>query len=117
MAKSGVSIDEYMSTKLRLAKESGVTGDFQQLLAVWNGLDVNIRAMLNEPSPMTSIDGFRKALEDKERIWREKLYRNQCQQYLPRQSIQYQNAYRPQFQQQQQQQQYRQPYQSYQRIY
>jgi hypothetical protein len=73
MVNSGVSVIQYFSTKLRLAKEAGFDNVHQQLLAVWNGLDVSIREHIDEPDEDTSIDRFRRALENKERLWREKL--------------------------------------------
>jgi len=73
MVQSGVSVVQYFSTKLRLAKEAGFDNVHQQLLAVWNGLDISIREHIDEPDEDTSIDRFRRKLEDKGRLWREKL--------------------------------------------
>jgi hypothetical protein len=68
MARSGISVLDYYSTKIRLAKEAGFTRTYQQLLAVWNGLDVEIRELVEEPEEFTTMDRFRKKLEDKERL-------------------------------------------------
>jgi transposase InsO family protein len=76
MAMSGVSMIQYFSTKLRLAKEAGFTDVHQQLLAVWNGLDIDIREKIPEPDDKTTIEMFRKNLEERERLWKEKLFRN-----------------------------------------
>jgi hypothetical protein len=73
MVQSGVSVVQYFSTKLRLAKEAGFDNVHQQLLAVWNGIDVSIQEFIDEPEEDTSIDRFRKTLENKEHLWREKL--------------------------------------------
>jgi len=76
MAMEGVSMIQYFSTKIRLAKEAGFTNVYQQLLAVWNGLDVEIREHILEPDDDTSIEEFRKSLEERERLWKEKLLKN-----------------------------------------
>ena len=73
MARAGISVVQYFSTKLRLAKEAGFDNVHQQLLAVWNGIDIEIREQIDEPDEHTSIDRFRRKLEDKERLWKEKL--------------------------------------------
>lgn len=59
MAMAGIPVVQYFATKLRLAKEAGFTGVTQQLLAIWNGLDVEIREHIDEPDEHTSIDRFR----------------------------------------------------------
>jgi hypothetical protein len=76
MAVSGASMIQYFSTKLRLAREAGIIGVHQQLLAVWNGLDVDIREHIPEPDEDTTLERFRKSLEERERLWKEKLFRN-----------------------------------------
>jgi len=76
MAMAGIPVVQYFATKLRLAKEAGFTGVTQQLLAIWNGLDVEIREHIDEPDEHTSIDRFRRKLEDQERFWREKAARS-----------------------------------------
>jgi hypothetical protein len=76
MALAGVSMMQYFSTKIRLAKEAGFMDTHQQLLAVWNGLDVEIREHIPEPSEDISLERFRKSLEERERLWKEKLFRN-----------------------------------------
>ena len=73
MAQSGMSVVQYFSTKLRLAKEAGFDNVHQQLLAVWNGIDIEIRKHIDEPDETTSIDRFRRKLEDKERLWKEEM--------------------------------------------
>jgi hypothetical protein len=73
MAQSGILVVQYFSTKLRLAKEAGFENVHQQLLAVWNGIDIEIRKHIDEPDENTSIDRFRKRLEDKERLWKEEM--------------------------------------------
>jgi hypothetical protein len=75
MAKAGISVLEYFATKMRLAKEAGCVTVHQQLLAVWNGLDVEIRELIDEPEEFTTVDRFRRKLEDKERLWQEKAAR------------------------------------------
>jgi len=76
MAMSGISMIQYFSTKIRLAKEAGFADVYQQLLAVWNGLDIEVREHIPEPDEDTSVEKFRKSLEDRERLWKEKLLRN-----------------------------------------
>jgi hypothetical protein len=76
MANQGVSVVQYFTTKLRLAKEAGFDSTAQQLLAVWNGLDVEIREFIPEPDDTTTVDQLRRWLEDRERLWKEKLFRN-----------------------------------------
>jgi len=73
MAQSSMSIVQYFSTKLRLEKEAGFDNVHQQLLAVWNRIDIDIREHIDEPDETTSIDHFRRRLEDKERSWKEKM--------------------------------------------
>ena len=73
MARSGMSVVQYFATKLRLAKETGFDNVHQQLLAVWNGIDIEIRKHIDEPDETTSIDCFRRRLEDKERLWKEEM--------------------------------------------
>jgi len=73
MARSGMSVVQYFATKLRLAKEAGFDNVHQQLLAVWNGIDIEIRKHIDEPDETTSIDRFRRRLEDKERLWKEEM--------------------------------------------
>jgi hypothetical protein len=68
MVQSEVSVVQYFSTKLRLAKEAGFDNVHQQLLAVWNGLDISIREHIDEPDEDTSIHWFQRKLEDKERL-------------------------------------------------
>jgi hypothetical protein len=80
MAESGVSMAQYFSTKIRLAKEAGFTDTYQQLLAVWNGLDIEIREHIAEPDEDTTMERFRKSLEERERLWKEKLFRNRSRQ-------------------------------------
>ena len=69
MAMSGMSMIQYFSTKIRLAKEAGFDNVYQQLLAVWNGLDIEIREHIAEPDEDTSMEKFRKSLEERERLW------------------------------------------------
>jgi hypothetical protein len=76
MAMSGTSMIQYFSTKIRLAKEAGLDNVYQQLLAVWNGLDVDIREHIPEPDEDTTMEKFRRSLEERERLWKEKLLRN-----------------------------------------
>jgi hypothetical protein len=76
MALAGVSMMQYFSTKIRLAKEAGFADTHKQLLAVWNGLDVEIREHIPEPDEDMSLERFRKGLEERERLWKEKLLRN-----------------------------------------
>jgi hypothetical protein len=61
MALSGNSMIQYFSTKIRLAKEAGFDNVYQQLLAVWNGLDIDIREHIPEPDEDTTMDKFRKS--------------------------------------------------------
>jgi hypothetical protein len=79
MAYDGVSVLQYFSTKLRLAREVGFDSSLQQLLAIWKGLDVEIREHIDEPDEDTTIESFRKRLEDRERLWKEKIFRNRVQ--------------------------------------
>jgi hypothetical protein len=76
MAMSGTSMIQYFSTKIRLAREAGFDNVYQQLLAVWNGLDIDIREHIPEPDEDTTMEKFRKSLEERERLWKEKLLRN-----------------------------------------
>jgi hypothetical protein len=76
MALAGVSMMQYFATKIRLAKEAGFADTHKQLLAVWNGLDVEIREHIPEPDEDMSLERFRKGLEERERLWKEKLLRN-----------------------------------------
>jgi hypothetical protein len=55
MAVSGASMIQYFSMKLRLAREAGITGVYQQLLTIWNGLDVEIREHIPEPDEDTTF--------------------------------------------------------------
>jgi hypothetical protein len=80
MALSGTSVLQYFSTKLRLAKEAGFDSTAQQLLAIWNGLDVDIREHIEEPDETTTIEKFRRKLEERERLWKEKLFKNRWKQ-------------------------------------
>jgi len=75
MATSGISMIQYFSTKIRLAKEAGFSDVYQQLLAVWNGLDIEVREHIPEPDEDTTVEKFRKSLEERERLWKEKLLR------------------------------------------
>jgi len=81
MAKAGVNVGKYISIKIRLAKESSIYAEYQQLLAVWSGLDVKIRAMLDEATALTPIDRFRKAVEEDERTRKEKPLRASAGQF------------------------------------
>jgi len=54
MVQSGISVVQYFSIKIRLAKEAGFDNVFQQLLAVWNGLDIEIREHIPEPDNATA---------------------------------------------------------------
>jgi len=59
MAMCGVSMLQYFSTKIRLAKEAGFSNVYQQLLAVWNSLDVEIREHIPERSEQVEFErGF-----------------------------------------------------------
>jgi len=50
---------QYFSTKIRLAKEAGFSNVYQQLLAVWNSLDVEIREHIPERSEQVEFErGF-----------------------------------------------------------
>jgi len=73
MALRGVSVSDYFNTKVRLAKEADIMSEYQQLLAVWNGLDVSIRAVVDEPDELTTHSKFRQRLDAKEMIWRERI--------------------------------------------
>jgi hypothetical protein len=59
MAMARRSVIQYYSTKIRLAKEAGITATYQQLLAVWNELDVDLREFIDEPEETTTMDTFR----------------------------------------------------------
>jgi len=80
---SGISMIQYFTTKIRLAKEAGFDNVYQQLLAVWNGLDIDIREHILEPDEDTTIERFRKSLEERERLWKEKLLRNRYRPQRP----------------------------------
>jgi len=80
MAMSGISMLQYFSTKIRLAKEARFNDVYQQLLAVWNGLDVEIREHMAELDDDTTMEKFCKSLEERERLWKEKLMRNRTRQ-------------------------------------
>jgi hypothetical protein len=68
MAMEGVSMIQYFSTKIGLAKEAEFTNVCQQLLAVWNGLNVEIREHILEPDEDTSMEKFCKSLEERQRL-------------------------------------------------
>jgi len=95
MARAGASVVQYFSTKLRLAKEAGFDNVHQQLLAVWNGIDIEIREQIDEPDEHTSIDRFRRKLEDKERLWKEKLITQRLRAQGNSPTQRWNNDYRP----------------------
>jgi hypothetical protein len=52
-ALARVPVLQYFSTKLCLAKEAGFEDTNQQLLTIWNGLDIEIRDLIDEPDSVS----------------------------------------------------------------
>ncbi|RFU29808.1 hypothetical protein B7463_g6527, partial [Scytalidium lignicola] len=69
--RAGKSIRLYAQSMFKHAKAAEMTSTYNQLLTVWNGLDVQLRVHVPMPTPATSMSAFLQELDAKGPIFNE----------------------------------------------
>jgi len=111
--RNGKRILQYFQTKILKAKAAGSNDVHSQLMQVYVGLDVALRLTVWEPTEQTTIDQYRRVLQEKETLWieaysgRRREFQSPYQSYQPQTSS---STFRPQ-QYQSGRQQYQTPFQ------
>ncbi|RFU25739.1 hypothetical protein B7463_g10598, partial [Scytalidium lignicola] len=73
--RAGKSIRLYVQSMFKHSKAAGMATVYNQLLAVWNGLDIAMRLHVTMPRPDTSMSDFLRELDSKMPIFKEMAYR------------------------------------------
>ncbi|TAQ84474.1 hypothetical protein B7494_g7190 [Chlorociboria aeruginascens] len=70
---SGQSMRGYAQKMFKHARAAGMTGTYNQLIAVWNSLDPEMRLHIAMPTTDTSMSAFLQTLDEKEQLFRDRV--------------------------------------------